>query len=152
MVYKLDVGGKKGKSFHLELSEEASKKLEGKKLKDIVKGSEIKRELDGFEFIITGASDKQGFPALEIVSGPIVKRILLKRGPGMKKKKPKGLIRRKSIHGDVISKDIVQINLRATKEPQPLEEVLGKKEEAKTSLEKKPEEKRPAEEKGEKEK
>ena len=53
----------------------------------------------------------------------------------MKKKKPKGLIDRKSIRGNTIAKDIVQINLKSIKEPKDLSEILGKKADSLSSKE-----------------
>ena len=126
MIIKLDIGTKSGKTYHIELDEEKSEIFIGKKLKDIIKGEDFNSKFSGFEFQITGMSDKQGFPGLNFVKGPVTKKILLKKGKGMKQKKPRGVRVRKSIHGDTINKEIIQINLKAIKEPKPFGEILEK--------------------------
>lgn len=143
-MFKFDIGHK-NRTFHLEVE---AGSLIGMKLGEKVKGEDISPELAGYELIITGASDKSGFPALQSVEGPGIKRVLLKKGKGMKAKR-KGLRLRKSIRGNTISADIVQINLKVSKEgKKPLAEIFGKTEKAekvekpKEEVEAKPEEKR----------
>lgn len=147
-MFKLDIGDPKSKkTFHLETAGEA---LIGKKLGDTIKGSDIPehKDLVDYEFIITGAADKAGFPALIDVEGVGLKRVLLKRGTAMRKKKPKGLRLRKTVHGNTITENMAQINLKVSKQgAKPLEEIFKKPEEK--PAEEKPAEK-PAEEKKEK--
>jgi len=133
-MFKFDIGDLKSKrTFHLEAEAES---LIGMKLGEIVKGENILPELAGYEFIIKGASDKSGFPALQNIEGSGIRRVLLKKGKGMKAKR-KGLRLRKSIRGNTISTDIVQINLKVSKEgKKPLEEIFGKKEAPKVAEEK----------------
>lgn len=130
MTFKLDIGDPKSKrTFHIETNSEA---FLGKKLGETISGSVIKEfsDLKDYEFIITGATDKAGFPALSQVEGSGRKRVLLTRGKGMRTKKPKGLRLRKLVRGNVIADDIVQINLKVSKQgSKPLEEIFGKKEE-----------------------
>ena len=139
MPFKLDIGDPKSKkTFHVET---ASELFIGKKIGDTIKGSIIKEfSLADYEFIITGASDKAGLPALPFVEGSGRKKVLLTRGKGLKKvrkkkklKKPvKGLRLRKAVHGNIIDEDISPINLKVTKQgAKPLEQILIKKEEAK---------------------
>ena len=116
MTFKLDIGDAKSKrTFHLETNSEA---FMGKKINDIIEGKDISEFKDfvDYEFVISGASDNAGFPALAIVEGIGRKRVLLTRGKGMHAKKPKGLRLRKSIRGNTISQDIVQINLKVSKQ------------------------------------
>ena len=141
MVFKFDIALKE-KVYHFETEAEA---LLGKKIGETVGGEELSKELQGYEFLITGASTKTGTPALARVEGANVKRILLEKGTGMpllrKKKKRvkestfelrkvrrvKGLRLRRRIKGNVITTDIVQINLKVTKEgAKPLNEVFAK--------------------------
>lgn len=138
-MFKFDIGDPKSKrTFHLEAEVEP---LIGMKLGETVKGENILPELAGYEFIITGTSDKSGFPALQNIEGSGIRRVLLKKGKGMKAKR-KGLRLRKSIRGNTISTEIVQINLKVSKEgKKPLEEIFGKKE-APKAAEEKPEAKR----------
>ena len=59
---------KKGKSLQRELKDDAAKGLVGKKIGDTFKGELI--DLPGYEFKITGGSDKAGFPMRWDVIGP----------------------------------------------------------------------------------
>jgi small subunit ribosomal protein S6e len=125
MVFKINISEKSGKTYHLESE---SEELIGKELHDKIRGEDISKDLSGYEFEITGASDNAGFTALESVEGTGLKRVLLTYGKGMhrrprregKKKvsnpKPKGLRMRKTVRGRVISPAIVQINLKVLKE------------------------------------
>lgn len=125
MPFKINISEKDGKTYHLESEAE---ELAGKSLHDKINGNILNPELSGYEFEITGASDKAGFPSLEQVEGVGLKRVLLGYGKGMKIKprregkkplsnpKPKGLRLRKTVRGKVISQDMVQINLKVLKE------------------------------------
>lgn len=130
MVFKLDIGTKEGKTYHYEIKDDTIKaRLIGKKIGDIIKGEEINKEFHGYEFEITGLSNKSGFPAIKGVKGGKVKRLLLKYGTGMRQRKPKGLRKKKSIHGEEISEDIVQINIKVSKKgDKKLDEIMPKKE------------------------
>jgi len=69
MSFKLDIGDAKTKrTIHIESNSEI---FLGKKIGDKISGESIKEVPDfkDYEFIITGASDKAGFPALNIVEG-----------------------------------------------------------------------------------
>lgn len=142
MQFKLDIGDPKSKrTVHLETN---SNEFVGKKIGETIKGTVIKEVPDfrDYEFIITGASDKAGFPALSFVEGTGRKRVLLKRGKGMKTKKPKGLRMRKLVRGNVIAEDIIQINLKIVKHgaksfDEIFKKVDAKAEEAKLVEEKK---------------
>lgn len=125
MAFKLNISEKKGNTYHIELENE---ELNGKSLHDKIDGKELNSDFQGYEFEITGASDKAGFPSLEQVEGISLKKILLKYGKGMHKRskkegkkkrsnpKPKGLRLRKTVRGKVISPDVIQINLKVIKE------------------------------------
>ena len=125
MVFKINISNKDGKTYKLELE---SEDILGKKIHDKIEGKDLLADLEGYEFEIMGASDKAGFPALENVEGSSLKKVLLSYEKGMhrrpkyegKKKRssncPKGLRLRKSVRGNTISTDIIQINLKAVKE------------------------------------
>lgn len=125
MTFKINISEKTGKTFHLELDNE---NLVGKELHNKVSGKEISGGLEGYEFEITGASDRTGLTAMENVEGVGLKKVLLSYGKAMKKRpkkegkkkrsknKPKGLRLRKAVRGKVISPEIVQINLKVLKE------------------------------------
>lgn len=132
MAFKLNIS-EKGKAWKLELE---SEDLVGKKIGEKIHGKELKSELDGYELEITGTSDKAGFPGKKDVEGFSLKRELLgygfsmhKKPKGLKKKKPNrkpdGLRMRKTVRGNTISKDTVQINLSVVKQGhKKLEEIF----------------------------
>ncbi len=71
--------------------------------------------LPGFKARITGGSDKQGFPMKPTLEGQARRKILVRKGIGIKTKK-KGNILRKSMRGNSVASDIVQLNLVITHE------------------------------------
>jgi len=127
MAFKFEIAQGK-KVCHFEADSES---LIGKKLGEKFSGDEIGSQFAGYEFEITGASDKSGFPALARLEGAVVKRLLLKKGKGMKTK-GQGLRLKKSIRGNTLDMDIVQINLKVTKAgSKSIAEILGKEEKPK---------------------
>lgn len=125
MVFKINISEKSGKTYKLELETE---ELVGKALHDKIQGNMILPDLAGYEFEISGASDKAGFTAMKEVEGIGLKKVLLTYGKGMKKRpkkegkkkrsknRPKGLRLRKTVRGRRISPAITQINLNVIKE------------------------------------
>ena len=67
--------------------------------------------LDGFSLEIRGGSDKSGCPIRYDVNGFGKKKALLTKGPCIKNK-VKGLKIRKTVVGNLINQDIVQVNLK----------------------------------------
>ena len=65
--------------------------------------------LDGYTLKITGGSDKNGFPMKKDIDGPRRIKSLLTGGIGYKPKAD-GVKRRKTLRGNTISDEIVQIN------------------------------------------
>ncbi len=119
-----------GKSYQKEVEQSKIENLFGLKMGDEFDGGII--DLPGYKLKITGGSDKDGFPMKKGVEGTGRKRLLLSGGVGYRPKE-KGVKRRKTVRGDVIADDIVQINCVVVKEgKQKLEEILGKKEEEQT--------------------
>ncbi len=125
MPFKINISEKTGKTFHLEIEGE---ELVGKELHNKIQGKDISPDLVGYEFEITGASDKAGFTSMKNVEGVGLKKVLLTYGKGMKKKprlegkkkrsqnRPKGLRLRKTVRGKIISPAITQINLKILKQ------------------------------------
>lgn len=124
MPFKINISDK-GKTFHIDSESEA---LIGKELNNKISGIDVSPELNGYEFQITGASDKSGFSVMEQVEGIGLKGILIGYGIGLKKKsrregkkkrsnfKPNGLRMRRKARGKIISPEIAQINLKVVKE------------------------------------
>jgi ribosomal protein S6E (S10) len=140
MVFKINIGEKTGKTWKVEIQADD---LIDKKLGETIPGNILSSDLEGYEFEITGASDKSGFTAMKQVEGVGIKKILLTYGKAMRKKPrkegkkkisnktPKGLRLRKTVRGNTISEAITQINLKVVKEGStPLTKIYGPKEEA----------------------
>lgn len=136
MVFKINVADK-GKTIKFETDNE---ELIDKIIGDTISGKDINADLEGYELKITGTSDKAGFPGLKHIPGPALKRPLLTYGTGMWTK-PKGLSKkpvamphglrlRKTVRGNAISADTVQINTIVVKEgSKKFQDLLPKKEE-----------------------
>ena len=96
--------------------------------------------LPGYKLLITGGTDKDGFPMRPDVHGGVRKRIILTGGPGFKPRR-RGERRRKMVRGNVITEDIVQVNVKIVEKP--------KKEKKRAKSEKKEKREKKAEESGE---
>ncbi len=120
MAYKVNISDK-GKAWKLETEAEA---LVGMSVGDKFNGKELSADFDGYELEITGGSDIAGFPLSIEVAGLGLRRVLLKKGWGMKDKR-KGLRLRKTVRGKTISEKVSQINLNVVKEGnKKLEEIF----------------------------
>ena len=127
---------KTGKSYK-QIGDNSS--LKGKKIREKISGDLI--GLKGYELEITGGSDNAGFPMRFDLPGPQRNKILLTKGPGVKIKR-KGMRQRKTVAGNEISDNTMQVNVKVLKiGTKKLEEVFGKKEEP-SKEEKAPEEKK----------
>ena len=94
-----------------------------KRIGDEINGSII--GLDGYKLKITGGSDKCGFPMRHDIHGSMKMRVLLSKKPGYKPT-DKGIRRRKSVRGNTISSDIVQVNTKVVEAGEkPIAEILG---------------------------
>ena len=98
-----------GKAIQLEIDAEKFRGLIGKKIGDTIPGTILGYDAN-YEFKITGGSDKDGFPMRKDIHGSARMKVLLKGGTGYKPKR-KGLRRRKTVRGNTISEDIVQVNM-----------------------------------------
>ena len=83
----------------------------GKKIGDEFDGIFV--SLPGFKLILTGGSDKNGFPMRKDIHGMKRHKILVSKGLGFKPDKP-GKRKRKTLCGDTISPDIIQVNMKIT--------------------------------------
>ena len=136
MAFKINLSHN-GKTAKFEIESEY---LVGQTIGSKIDGKEISPDLEGYEIEITGTSDKAGFPGLKDVKGPTLRRVLLTYGIGMHKRprkegkkpvsSPKGLRLKKSIRGNEISEDTVQINSKVLKEGKKKFEGLFKTAEA----------------------
>ena len=118
---KFVISTKSGKAYSTSTDETA---FVGKKIGETVKLDII--GLTGFEAVITGGSDKQGFPMNKSSPGVARKKIFTAKGLGFRKGR-KGERKRVSVRGSIISQEISQLNLLVTKEgKEKLDQKFGK--------------------------
>lgn len=118
---------KTGKSYQKLVSGNQANAILGKKIGDKMDGIFV--EMPGYKLEITGGSDKDGFPMRSDLPGPRRKQLLLSKGLGFDPH-TEGERKKKSMRGNQISPDIVQVNLKVVvRGPRSVEELLAKKEE-----------------------
>jgi small subunit ribosomal protein S6e len=103
---------KKGKSHQVEVSGHHANSLIGKKIGDEVDGIFI--SLPGYKLQISGGTDKDGFTMRADLPGVGRRRLLLSESRGFKAQEG-GMRKKKSVRGNTVSQDIVQINMKVTK-------------------------------------
>ena len=102
-----------GKSYNFEVTGHHAQTLMGKKIGDQVDG--INANLPGYKLVITGGSDKAGFPMRADFEGANRRRLLLTAGLGYHPKDYPGKRKRMSVRGNRVSAEIMQINLNVAK-------------------------------------
>jgi len=107
-----------GTSKAMELQETRSAPLIGRKVGDILDGSIA--DMPGSKVQIMGGSDKDGFPMRPSVHGGVRRRVILSGGVGFNPQ-TEGMRKRKTVRGNVITDDIVQINLKVVEKTKPKE-------------------------------
>ena len=113
---------KKGKSHNVQVSGHHANSLIGKKIGDEVDGIFI--SLPGYKLLITGGTDKDGFAMRKDFPGIGRRRLLLSGGLGFNAKE-NGIRRKKSVKGNTINQDIVQINMKVVKySTKPIDKLL----------------------------
>jgi small subunit ribosomal protein S6e len=120
-TFKLVISNpKSGVAKQVEITGDAAEKLVGKRIGEEVPVSELGlnlTEIFGEEIPgnaklkITGGTDKDGFAMRPDVHGPRRVKILVSRGPGFRPKE-RGERRKKTVRGNTISPEIVQINMK----------------------------------------
>jgi small subunit ribosomal protein S6e len=121
LAFKLIIS--EGENSHqMEVPATESKQLIGLKIGEEFDASNI--GLNGYTLKITGGSDKNGFPMKKDVEGPRRIKSLLSGGAGFKPKRD-GQRRRKTVRGNTISDDVVQIStIVAQKGNKSIDELL----------------------------
>jgi len=121
-TFKLVISNPKtGIAKQVEVTGEEAEKLIGMRIGETIPAKELGlnlREIFGDESIpenaelkIRGGTDKDGFPMRPDVHGPRRVKILLSQGPGFRPRE-KGERRKKTVHGNTISPNIVQVNMK----------------------------------------
>ena len=114
---------KNGKSHQVPVSGHHANSLIGKKIGDEVDGIFI--SLPGYKLKVTGGTDKNGFAMRSDFPGVGRRRILLSKSQGFRPKES-GLRKKKSVKGNTINQDIVQINMKVTKySSKPIEKLVS---------------------------
>jgi small subunit ribosomal protein S6e len=112
-----------GKSYQVAVSGHHANSLVGKKIGDEIDGLFV--SLPGYKLKVTGGSDKDGFVLRRDLDGIQRRRILISNSTGFRPKKA-GLRRRKTVRGNTISLDVVQINMAVTKRGgKPVADILA---------------------------
>jgi small subunit ribosomal protein S6e len=113
---------KSGKSYNIPVSGHHANSLIGKKINDEVDGIFV--SLPGYKLQITGGTDKDGFPMRHDIPGSSRRRLLLSRGLGYKPKE-RGKREKKSVRGNTINQEIVQVNMKVMKPgAKPIDEII----------------------------
>ncbi len=111
-----------GKSYQKEVTGTKANSLIGKRIGQEIDGVFV--DLPGYKLVITGGTDKDGFPMRPNLQGARRKKLLLKGGIGFHPKR-KGMRKKKMVRGNTISADIVQINMKIVQYgPKPIEEAI----------------------------
>ncbi len=131
---------KKGKSYQIPVTGHHANSLIGKKIGDEVDGIFI--SLPGYKLHITGGTDKDGFPMKPDLSSATRRRLLLSESKGCHPDEHGKRIK-KTVRGNSINQDVVQINMKVTKySSKPIEQILKSSESKGKAEEKSSEEKK----------
>ncbi|MDK2974971.1 MAG: small subunit ribosomal protein S6e [Methanofollis sp.] len=117
-----------GRAYNIEASGAAASAFVGKKIGDQVEGAVL--GLVGYSLQVTGGSDRTGIAARKDLPGAGRRKILLSKGFGFHPEH-EGERRRKTLRGNEITQDFVQINTIVTAYGEKtLDEILGRAEPA----------------------
>jgi len=117
---------KDGMSYQTPVAGHHANSLIGKKIGDVIDGIFV--GLPGYKLKITGGSDKDGFPMRKDLPGPRRKKLLVTKGIGFQPDKG-GLRKKKTMRGNTVAPDTLQINLLITAHGlKPVAELIKKEE------------------------
>ncbi|MDR0373995.1 MAG: 30S ribosomal protein S6e [Nitrososphaerota archaeon] len=103
-----------GASKVVELEEARASPFIGRKVGETLDGAVV--NLPAYKVQLMGGSDSDGVPMRGNVHGGIRRAVVLSGGAGFKAKR-KGERRRKTVRGDTITDEIVQINMKIVERP-----------------------------------
>ncbi|HKT21445.1 MAG TPA: 30S ribosomal protein S6e [Nitrososphaerales archaeon] len=113
VTYKLIISDPKtGKSEAAEVKDASAQQLVGRRVGEVIDGASI--GLTG-KMMITGGSDKAGFPMRGDTLGGGKNYVLLTRGVGYRTKE-KGIKKRKLVRGNTITEETYQVNAKRVEE------------------------------------
>jgi small subunit ribosomal protein S6e len=107
-----------GASKSVELEGARAAPLIGRRMGEVIDGSIV--DLPGHKVQITGGSDKDGFPMRPNVHGGVRREVVLSGGVGFNPE-TRGARRRKTVRGNVITDEIVQVNMKIVEKPKEKE-------------------------------
>ena len=124
---KISMGDPKSKkSYQGEVPADKLASLIGVKIGDTLEGALV--GASGYKFLITGGSDKDGFPMRKDIRGGQRVRALLSSGTGFGHGKPKGMRERKMLRGNLVSEATAQLNVKVIESGEkPLAELFPAK-------------------------
>jgi small subunit ribosomal protein S6e len=126
---------KAGRAYNIDASAGAAGAIVGRRIGDVVDAGPL--GLAGYKLEITGGSDRNGTPSKKNLPGPVRKKLLIAGGIGYHPRMD-GERRRKSLRGNEITADFVQINAKvAAYGEKPLNEYFPKPAESGKKAEKK---------------
>jgi small subunit ribosomal protein S6e len=108
-----------GTSKVVELEEARATPLIGRRIGETIEGAMV--DLPAHKIKIVGGSDKDGVPMRPSVHGGVRRNIVISGGVGFKPKN-KGERRRKTVRGNVITDEIVQVNAKIVEKPKKMKE------------------------------
>jgi len=103
-----------GTSKVVELEESRATPLIGRKIGEVVEGAIV--DLPAHKLRIVGGSDKDGVPMRPNVHGGVRRNVVLSGGVGFNPH-DSGERRRKTVRGNVITDEIVQVNTKIVEKP-----------------------------------
>jgi small subunit ribosomal protein S6e len=103
-----------GTSKVVELEEARTVPFIGRRIGETIDGAVV--DLPAHKLQIRGGSDKDGVPMRPNVHGGVRRRVVLSGGVGFNATKG-GERKRKAVRGNVITDDIVQINMKIVEKP-----------------------------------
>jgi small subunit ribosomal protein S6e len=112
--FKVIVSDPDATSKIVELEEARAAPLIGRKIGETLDGAVV--DLPAHTVKITGGSDKDGAPMRSNVHGGVRRAVVLSGGAGFKPSK-KGMRKRKTVRGEVITDEIVQLNMKVIEKP-----------------------------------
>lgn len=103
-----------GTSKVVELEEARAAPFIGRRIGEVMDGAAV--DMPSTKVQIMGGSDKDGVPMKPNVHGGVRRKVVLGGGVGFKPKKS-GERRRKAVRGNIVTDEIVQINMKLVDQP-----------------------------------
>lgn len=103
-----------GTSKVIELEEVRATPLIGRRIGETIDGTVV--DMPAYKLLIRGGSDTDGVPMRPNVHGGGRRKVILSGGAGFKPER-KGERKRKTVRGDIITEEIIQINTKIVEKP-----------------------------------